>query len=336
MSDGQDLSDIFEKQHATAYSNYLLKSPATRAVYPLNTTSIYYGGDSGSFGVWNGTATTNTDINGSINNSIRAIYARNTSNVYIGGGFTSVSGSTNLAYLTKYSGGTTFSQVGSPVLNGIVYAMSALDPSNVFIGGDFTNIGTHITRLNTYSSLFTGLSTGLNDTVRAISVLDQSNVYIGGDFTNGGNIGNYITRWNGTQFNRLGSEDLSGGSIVAIHALDPSHVYIGGTFARYGTDTSMCQIAMWDGQSITALGSGIPIEVPSNGVRAIYALDENHVYIGGQFNHIKMWNGSSFDILSGSLPLSSCQALNMIKNDKTTLYIAGGGGGNSGVQKRIT
>ena len=84
------------------------------------------------------------------------------------------------------------------------------------------------------------------------------------------------------------------------------------------------------------LGNGIPVEITANSVRAIYALDENHVYIGGQFDHVKMWNGREFIILSGTLPLQSCQSLNMLKTDKTTLYIAGGGGGNSGVQKRIT
>ena len=188
--------------------------------------------------------------------------------------------------------------------------------------------------MNTYTNNFTGLSTGLNNTVSTVFALDPSNVYIGGSFTDGGDIGTRITRWDGTKFNRLGSEYLSGGSVLSIYALDPSHVYIGGAFTQYGTDTSMCQIAMWDGTNITALGSGIPVEIPANSVRAIYALDETHVYIGGQFDHVKIWNGSTINTLSGTLTLPSVQSLNMFKNDKTTLYIGGGGNGNDGIRNR--
>jgi hypothetical protein len=48
---------------------------------------------------------------------------------------------------------------------------------------------------------------------------------------------------------------------------------------------------MWDGTSFTKLGSGIST---NSNVHAIYALDENHVYIGGIIqtgNNIVMWNG---------------------------------------------
>ena len=283
-----------------------------------------------------GLNTGDTIITG-VTGSVRGIYARDTANVYIGGLFTNVNSNTNMAYIAKYNGtGISYSQVGSTVLNGNVIAMSDLDPSNVYVGGSFTNasIGVRISSLNTYSNAFTPLTSGgLNDTVRTIYALDPSNVYIGGNFTNGGTIGNYVTRWDGSQFNKLGDSDLSGGLINAIYALDSSHVYIGGTFTRYGNNNNMKNIAMWNGTNMTALNTGIPTETD---VRAIYALDEYHVYIGGSFDHVKMWNGSTYTTLSSILALSSVQSLKRVKNDKSTLYVAGGGASLSGIQKRIT
>jgi hypothetical protein len=133
LSDGQDLSDVFEKRHTVSYSGLLVsKGSAVRVVYLLSSTNIYYGGDAGIFGFLNGTD--DTPINGP-NESVRAIYARDTNNVYVGGIFTSVNTNTNMAYLARYTG-TTFARVNtSIVLNGLVRTMSALDPSNVFIGG---------------------------------------------------------------------------------------------------------------------------------------------------------------------------------------------------------
>ena len=187
--------------------------------------------------------------------------------------------------------------------------------------------------MNSHSNTFTSLSNGLNLDVNSISALDPLNVYIGGDFTNGGTIGKYITRWDGTQFNRLGSADFND-AVSSVSALDQTHVYMTGSFTQYGSDTSMNQVAMWDGTNMTALGSGIP----TLDIRTIYALDENHVYIGGNFDHIKMWNGRSYITLAGTGSLSILNVLSfgMLPNNKTTLYIGGGGTGSRGIQKWTT
>jgi hypothetical protein len=341
LSDGQDLSDVFEKRHNVGYSTKVTTTNGLRVVYPFTSSSIYCGGDRGTFGIWNGNTTINaiSGIATGTNDSVRAIYAINASNVYIGGLFTSVNSDSNMAYLAKYNGtGTSFSRViSNSVLNNYILAMSALDPSNVYIGGAFTNanIGIRISILNTHSNTFTPLTSqptdvSLNNVVAVISALNPSNVYIGGAFTNAGNVGTYVTRWDGTQFNRLGNDYFSGGSqVLAIYALDENHVYIGGSFTQYGTNTNINRIAMWDGTNMIALGNGLA----GADIRAIYALDENHVYIGGSsIDHIKMWNGSSFSQLSGSSGLASCFSMNMLANVKTTLYF----GGISGVNKWTT
>jgi hypothetical protein len=324
LSDDQDLSDIFEKRHAVGYSTYVSSiTRATRVVYPLSPTEIYYGGDAGTFVKWNGSANSIETITTGATDAVRAIYARNATNVYIGGLFPS--GNNNIAYLAKYNG-STFSPVGG--LNNYVLAMSALDPSNVYIGGNFTNggdVGIRISILNTYSNTFTPLisDVSLNKNVAAIYALDPSNVYIGGDFDNSGNIGSYITKWDGEKFNKLGSNNFNN-FVRAIYALDSSHVYIGGLFTQYGNDTNMNKIAMWDGTNMIALSNGITEEI-----RTIYALDEDHVYIGGIFNHIKMWNGRDYLTLSGgAIGLTSCLTMNMVQGNKSTLYFGGAGGVN--------
>ena len=333
LSDDQDLSDVFEKRHTVGYSTKVTTTNGIRVVYPFNSSTIYCGGDRGTFFNWDGIATAPTLITANTDNqSIREIYARNTSNVYIGGTFTAVGTYSNTAYLAKYTGsGSVFTQVNSTALNGYVNAMSALDPSNVYFGGDFTNggtVGTRISRLNTYSNTFTTLTSdvSLNAPVYAISALDASNVYIGGSFTNAGSIGNYITRWDGEKYNRLGNDDFNE-LVATIHALDPSHVYIVGVFTQYGSNTNMDGIAMWDGTNMIALGNGLPNE----DVRTVYALDESHVYIGfgAGGTYIKMWNGRDYITLagSGSFGLTSCLSLNMVQGDKSTLYFGGGGGG---------
>jgi hypothetical protein len=337
LSDGQDLSDVFEKRHAVGYSSFISTNQGIRVVYPLTSTSIYCGGDNGTLFKWDGSTTTTSITTNTAGQSIREIYAISDTNIYIGGLFPTFNNSNSMAYIAKYNG-SVFAQVGSTALNGYVNAMSALDPSNVYIGGNFTNanIGARISRLNTYSNLFTPLTSemsdvSLNNVVSAISALDISNVYIGGGFTNAGNIGSYITRWDGEKFNKLGDAVLNG-AVGTIHALDPSHVYFTGSFTQYGNNTAYSRIAMWDGTNMTALGNGLTVE---NDVRTVYALDEDHVYIGGAFTYIKMWNGRNYITLagSGSFNLSNTLSLNMLPTDKSTLYFGGGGGG---VQKWTT
>jgi hypothetical protein len=101
----------------------------------------------------------------------------------------------------------------------------------------------------------------------------------------------------------------------------------------------MSNVAMWDGQTMTSLGNGID---PSYDIRSIYALDENHVYIGGAIvagtSYMSMWNGRSYITLAGTgtLTLSSVQSLRMLPSDKTFLYLGGGGNNDSGVQTWTT
>ena len=179
-------------------------------------------------------------------------------------------------------------------------AIYALNENQVYIGGDFTKAGS-----NQYTqkiamwdgTRYTALGTGLSNTVHTIYALNENQVYIGGGFDNAGSNNNAdnIAMWNKLSYIALGPSHLYLTSKVeAIHALDEKHVYIGGDFENAGSNNNADSIAMWNGTSYTALGTGL-----NDAVYAIYALDENHVYIGGDFttaggitvNKIAMWNG---------------------------------------------
>ena len=328
LSDGQDLSDLFDNFHTTGYTGSLKDAGGTtmRIIYPLDITNVYVGCDNG-WSQFNGSTFSALK---SLSNSVRGIYAVDPLNVYIGGRFTNA----GYAYFAKWNG-TTYSSVGSPTLNNTVESISALDPSNVYIGGTFTNgglIGTRTTLLNTYTNTFTALgSTALNNEVQTLYALDPSNVYIGGKFTNGGTIGSGITRWDAIQFNKLGnSGTLAGGSsatIFAIYALDTSHVYVGGSFTSIDGVSNTNRIAMFNGATFEPLGTGI-----ASDVKTIHALDENHVYIGGLFtsaggvtntNFITMWNGSNYTSIGSAQITSNVESLRRITNDKSLLYIGG-------------
>ena len=200
-----------------------------------------------------------------------------------------------------------YTQLGSG-LTSYVSTIYALDAEHVYIGGGFASASSitvnNITMWNGITPNFYPLSTGLNGAVSAIYALSSSQVYIGGKFTDAGNAnGDRITMWNGTTqtFAALGSGIGGVNSYVnAIYALDADHVYIGGNFSNVGS-TNGDGIIRWNGtttQTFTALGSGI--SALSTYVNAIYALDADHVYIGGNFSNIGSTNGDRITMWNGT------------------------------------
>ena len=326
LSDGQDLSDVFDKLHTTGYTGIAAtRSDIIRVAYPFDQLNVYVGGDNGLVSKWNGSTFTNL---AALNNSVRGIYTKDTTNLYMGGLFSNA----GYTYFAKWNG-TTYSSVGGTIINNTVFGMFALDPSNVYIGGFFTNggaIGSRVSKLNTHSDTFSALgSTALNNTVRAIYALDPSNVYIGGAFTNGGTIGDGITRWDGTQFNKVGTGVGPAGSsaaVYAIYALDTSHVYIGGLFTSFDGVAGTSKIAMFNGTSFEPLGTGLG----GTQVQAIYASDPYHVYVGGVGINA-MWNGNTF--IATSTGAYSYNYINSIQNNNSLLYIGASATSSGGVMR---
>ena len=179
-----------------------------------------------------------------------------------------------------------WSALGTSPLNDRVLAIAISASGTVYVGGDFTDAGgdpnaDYIARFDgtTWSALGT---TPLNGVVRAIA-LGELGVYAGGSFTNAGDEPNadHIARFTGGEWEPLDPE-LNGqlnGAVNAI-AISANTVYAGGSFSNAGGDGNANRIAKFDGDTWSALGTGL-----TGTVNAI-AIDGSTVYVGGDFTDV--------------------------------------------------
>ena len=99
---------------------------------------------------------------------------------------------------------------------------------------------------------------------------------------------------------------FSSGIVRALAVDSVGNVYVGGSFNTVDGVT-VNNIARWDGESWSALGSGV-----SNPVEALAIDSEDNLYVGGffelagelQVNHIARWDGASWSALDGGVALN--------------------------------
>jgi hypothetical protein len=111
------------------------------------------------------------------------------------------------------------------------------------------------------------------------------------------------------------------GSVKSI-AMYKGDIYIGGTFSSIGI-SSISNIAKWDGQSWSMVGSGL------NGPVFTMAATDNHLFVGGSFttagagslNKIGKWDGTNWSALSIGAGLDG--AVHAILTDTNYVYAGG-------------
>ncbi len=177
--------------------------------------------------------------------------------------------------------------------------------TDVYVGGDISSMSgnptaSHIAKWNGTS--WEALGSGVDGVVRAITV-SGSDVYVGGQFTTAGGISSPgIARWDGSAWHSVGGGlAVVGTPNVRAIAVSGSNIYAGGAFTDANGNTSADYIAMWDGASWNALGTGL------NGTVNTIAIGNSNIYVGGFFtdagsittaDRIAYWNGSSWNALS--------------------------------------
>ncbi len=211
---------------------------------------------------------------------------------------------------------------GAFALDDQVYALT-VHGSDLYVGGAFATAGgnpaSRIAKWNGAS--WSALGSGMDNYVIALAADGGGNLYAGGWFTTaGGNPTNYIAKWDGDNWTSLAAGmslapgfDIS--ADVRALALDGNgDLYAGGWFTTAGGNPANF-VAKWDGNSWSALGSGM------NSVVYALLLDGlGNLYAGGDFtsaggnpaNHIAMWNGSMWSGLGngvGGGPYPSAYAL---------------------------
>ena len=242
-------------------------------------------------------------------NSLSATAVDGSGNLYIGGSFTVVGGAIANG-IAKWDG-TNWSALGSG-MNSWVGAL-AVWGNNVYAGGGFTMAGgkaaNYIARWD--GTNWSALGSGMSGSVYALAV-SGNNVYAASGFTMaGGKAVNYIAKWDGSAWSVLGSgmemecptfPPPCPPPMVSALAVSGTNLYAGGRFTTAG-GVSAANIAKWDGNAWSALGSGMNSDV------SVLTGSGNNVYAGGGFttaggkaaNYIAKWDGSAWSALGSGV-----------------------------------
>ena len=191
-----------------------------------------------------------------------------------------------------------------PGTDGTVEATVDDAQGDLYIGGTFGTAGNVVANFVAKwdGSSWSALGSGMNDVVDSLAVSEDGDLYAGGSFTTAGGVPAVsVAKWNGTEWSALGSGISGGYPFTFVHALVASGkiVYAGGNFTTAG-GAPASNIAKWDGNSWSTLGSGV------NDI--VYALRfwNSNLYAAGSFtwaggtpmaNYVAEWKGSAWSAL---------------------------------------
>ena len=195
------------------------------------------------------------------------------------------------------------SNVVADGIDGDVLAVASDATGKVYVGGGFDTAGDlEIRSLARWDgTVWQGVGGGMNVVagrradVLAIEVTDND-VYVAGDFSDAGGVSaENIARWDGANWNALGGGLTHSFQNTVVFAMEEQGgaIYAGGRFTDAG-GAPAANIAMWDGSTWSALGSGtddIVFTVVSLG---------GDIYAGGDFSsaggvpadHVARWDGA--------------------------------------------
>lgn len=222
--------------------------------------------------------------------------------LYAGGGFTS-NGKGMLVRRIAFWNGSRWQELGGGVLGGSTASVQALavfdDGSGpaLYVGGNFGFAGGNDPHNNiakwdgeSWSTLGDGVSGGTGGNVLAMEVFDDGSgpaLYVAGLFTSAGGqpIGK-LARWDGQSWSAVGGGVSAG--LLGVQELVADHeagkLYITGTISSAG-GMSVSNIAVWDGESWSGLGSGLTGGVfPAGQTISIGDIGQGRsLFVGGTF-----------------------------------------------------
>jgi hypothetical protein len=244
---------------------------------------------------------------------VSALALDGSGNLYAGGYFTTAGG-VSANCIARWDG-SSWSPLGGGMDGGV--DTLALDGSgNLYAGGWFTTAGgvsangIAMWDGSSWSPLGSGMGGMGSPSVRALALDGSGKLYAGGYFTTAGGVSaNHIAVWDGSSWSPLGS-GMGGTDYPDVYALaldGSENLYAGGWFTTAG-GVSANYIAMWDGSSWSALGSGM-VGTDYPGVYALALDGSGKLYAGGYFftaggviaNGIAVWDGSSWSALGSGM-----------------------------------
>ncbi len=238
--------------------------------------------------------------------------------LYASGSFTQMGG-VSAARIARWDGAA-WSPLGSGLSSNECYAVASYD-GEIYAGGYFNLAGgvpgtAKLAKWNgsSWESLGAQLELFSNQ-LWDLTTWDDGDgeaLYIAGNYQNVGGVANasYIAKWDGATFSALGAP--IGGAVPLI--IFTSYVwddgggealYVGGRFLSIdGVPAN--RVAKWDGESWSALGSGITGPGLSTSVMSMAAFDDGsgeQLYVAGQTfdtaggapaDRVARWNGASW------------------------------------------
>ena len=277
-------------------------------------------------------------VNGTTNGNINAMEFDNSGNLYVGGSFTTISG-ISANYIAKYTvSNGSWSTLGTGTYNGTNGTVKTIQfdgLGNIYVGGDFAKAGNitvnKIAKWNGTAWSYLGSTPGVTTTgyVNTIEIDKNGILYAGGYFsTAGGSNANNIAKWDGSSWSPLAGGLTQGGTsgtgnVNSIYIDRNNIVYVGGSFTTANINTTVDNIAKWNGTSwgsISADGSG----TYGTSVSAISGDEYGNIYVGGSFTNVGLngsvaaarlakWNGSTWSQVGGGIGAGEPTSQTLIK-----------------------
>jgi hypothetical protein len=294
---------------------------------------------------WDGTRW--NALGAGLNNTVYALAVAGNGDVYAGGDF-GQAGSVSASGLARWNG-TAWSALGLGVagVSGQIHIVSAVAVAGngeVFAGGGFSQVagatyfGIASWNGSNWNRPGAGPGLGVSGTIEALAVAGNGDVYAAGSFLRaGGTMARNVARWNGTAWASLGT-GTANGIDLPVHTLAVAgngDVYVGGYFRTAGGVPAL-NVAKWDGNRWSALGTGLTNPLNNAVLFALAVAPNGDVYAGGSFteaggtaaNNVARWNGTTWSALgagatngvSNTTNNASVMALTMAGND---LYVGG-------------
>lgn len=237
--------------------------------------------------------------------------------IYYGGLFTTAGGITVNGICYWNISTQTFVAMDGGVGGALPFLnMIMLDANgNVWIGGSFSTVGsgaaatTGIARWNVAAGTWTAFNistAGANPTITDIAISDDGDVYLGGGFLewDGDGDANNIVVYDGSTWEPVGT-----GANDFVLALEWSngYLYAGGAFTAMGGVANTSRIARWN--KVSTVWLAMPPASVNDDVRALAAMPDGTILIGGEFTQIgpldvfgfAVWNGTTLLDLGGGV-----------------------------------
>ncbi len=236
--------------------------------------------------------------------------------VYVGGYFSVKSN--GIPNLAKWDGAR-WSRVGDGVEpNDLIMAL-AQNGSDLYVAGSFSQMnGVSAKKIAKWNgSKWSALGTGLGTAGLVYSMTATgSNLYIGGNFDKAGGVTvNGVAKWNGSVWSALGTppgfSDFFN-NVASEMAVSGDNLYVGGTFSMVGGAAAQ-NIAKWDGDSWSALGSGVDGTVYS------LLVSGGDLHVGGRFTKAGGKVSPFVAVLKSPRPISTVAAVTGVTASAATL-----------------